>query len=453
VSETVAATSLETLGATFSGLVLTPGDGGYEETRLVHNGLVDKRPGVIARCQNTADIVDAVRYGGEIGADVAVRGGGHSVAGLSVCDGGTLIDLSAMKGIHVNPGSRRVRAQGGVTWSEYNRTTHAYGLATTGGVVSTTGIAGLTLGGGIGWLMPKYGMATDNLVSAEVVTADGQIRTASAAEEPELFWGIRGGGGNFGVVSSFEYEAHPVSTVYGGLVAFDLSDAHKVMGAFRDESQGLPDELMTMCALVHAPDGSGTKISAIGACHCGDPGKAEQDVKPLRAAAPVLLDMLGPLPYPVMNTLLDAGYPKGARNYWKSAFFRELSDDAIAIMIDAFRQTPSAMSGLAIENFHGEVTRVDPTATAYPHRRPGYNLILTSVWTDAAEDEANIIWAKETFAALRPFMEEAVYVNYLDADEAARGRAAYGPNWERLVEVKRQYDPDNFFHINLNIKP
>lgn len=453
MSETVAATPLEALRAAFSGQVLSPGDSGYEEARLVHNGLVDKRPGVIARCQNTADIVDAVRHVQEAGADVAVRGGGHSVAGLSVCDGGTLIDLSAMKGIHVDPSSRRVRAQAGVLWGEYNRAAHAYGLATTGGVVSTTGVAGLTLGGGIGWLMPRYGMATDNLVSAEIVTADGRIRTVSAEDEPDLFWAIRGGGGNFGVVSSFEYEAHPVSTVYGGLVAFDLADAQKVFGVFRDESQASSDELMTMCALVHAPDGSGAKISAIGACHCGGPDQAEREVRSLRTAAPALIDMLGPLPYPVMNTLLDAGFPKGARNYWRSAFFRELSDDAIGVMVDAFKQTPSTMSGLAVEHFHGAVTRVDPTATAYPHRRSGYNLILTSVWTDAADDAANIAWAKETFGALTPFMDEAVYVNYLDADEAGRGRAAYGPNWDRLVELKRLYDPDNFFHINLNIKP
>lgn len=370
VSDSTAASKLDALRAAFSGEVLTSDDREYEEARRLHNGLIDRRPQLIARCQNTADVADALAFAQDADLDISVRGGGHNVAGLAVADGCLMVDLSRMKGVHVDARSRRVRAQGGVLWAEYNRAAHAYGLATTGGVISSTGVAGLTLGGGIGWLMPKYGMAADNLVSAEVVTADGRILTVSEDADPDLFWALRGAGANFGVVSSFEFEAHPVTSIYGGLVAFDLSNADQVFRTFRAEGERSPDELMTMAALVHAPDGSGAKISAIAACHCGEPSQAEADLRPLRAAAPALIDMIGPLPYPTMNTLLDASFPRGARNYWRSAFFSELSDDAVAVMVDAFKQTPSAMSGLVVEHFHGRVTRIGPTATAYPHRRP-----------------------------------------------------------------------------------
>ena len=310
--------------AAFSGQVLAASDAGYDDIRQVHNGLIDKRPELIARCQNTADVADAVRLGRDQGLEISVRGGGHNVAGRAVSEGGLMIDLQAMKGIHVDPIRHTVRAQGGLTWGEYNRATHAYGLATTGGVVSTTGIAGLTLGGGIGWLMGKYGMAIDNLRSVEIVMADGEIRTASAEVEPDLYWAVRGGGGNFGVTSSFEYDAHPLSTVFGGIIAFDLPDAPKVFDFYRDFTSSSPDELVSFCGLVHAPDGSGHKIAALPICHCGVPSEAERAAERLRTAATPLVDLLGPMPYPVVNTLLDGGFPKGARNYWKSAFFKEL---------------------------------------------------------------------------------------------------------------------------------
>jgi FAD/FMN-containing dehydrogenase len=415
--------------------------------------MIDMRPALIARCQSTADVIDAVNLGRDAGVEVAVRGGGHNVAGLGTTDGGLMIDLQPMKGIHVDPKSRRVRAQPGLSWNEYNRATHAFGLATTGGVISTTGIAGLTLGGGIGWTMGKFGMAVDNLTSAEVVTADGQVRTASADDEPDLFWAIRGGGGNFGVATSLEYQAHPLSTILGGLIAFPLPDAQKLFDFYRDFTVDLPDDLTTFCALVHAPDGSGLKISAAGVCHCGDLATAENDVKALRTVTTPLIDMIGPMPYPVVNTMLDAGFPKGARNYWKSAFFKELSDDAVGIMVEALEKAPSIMSGMVIEHFHGEVTRIAPTDTAFPFREPGYNLVLTGEWMEAAEDDANIAWVRDTIAALEPHMYDATYVNYLGGDESKRVPAAYGPNWERLVELKRRYDPDNLFHRNQNIDP
>jgi FAD/FMN-containing dehydrogenase len=283
--------------------------------------------------------------------------------------------------------------------------------------------------------------------------ADGEIRTASAEVEPDLYWAVRGGGGNFGVTSSFQYDAHPLSTVFGGIIAFDLPDASKVFDFYRDFTSSSPDELVAFCGLVHAPDGSGHKIAALPICHCGGPSAGERVADQVRTAATPLVDLLGPMPYPVINTLLDAGFPKGARNYWKSAFFKELSDEAVGIMLDGFQKTPSIMSGLVLEHFHGQVTRVPATATAYPHRQPGYNLVLTAQWLDPADDGANITWAKETFSALTPHMADAAYVNYLDGDDLDRVRAAYGPNWERLVSLKRRYDPDNVFRLNQNIDP
>ena len=445
--------TVEGMRAAFSGQVLTPGDMGYDDARQVHNGMIDKHPAVIARCQDTADIADAVKVARDLGLEIAVRGGGHNVAGQAVTEGGLMIDLAPMKGVHVNPRAGTARAQGGVTWREYNRATHAYGLATTGGVVSTTGIAGLTLGGGVGWLMGKHGMAIDNLRSVELVTADGEIRTASADEDADLFWALRGGGGNFGVASSFEYEAHPLSTVFGGIIAFDLPDAAKVFDFYRDFTAECPDEVSAFCGLVHAPDGSGHKIVAMPMCHCGELAGGEAAAKQMRTAGTPLVDLLGPMPYPVVNTLLDDGFPRGARNYWKSAFFKDLSDDTVGLLAESFRKAPSILSGLVVEHLHGKLTQVGATDTAFPHREPGYNLVLIAQWLDPAGDEANITWAKETFAALAPHMADAAYVNYLDKDDGGRVQAAYGPNWERLVALKKRFDPDNVFHLNQNISP
>jgi UDP-N-acetylenolpyruvoylglucosamine reductase len=441
------------LAGAFNGELLADGDDGYDESRRVHNGLVDRRPGLIARCANTADVRDAIELANASSADISVRGGGHNVAGLAVCDGGVMVDLSTMRGIHVDPSAGRARAQGGVTWNEYNRATNVYGLATTGGVVSTTGVAGLTAGGGLGWLMGKYGMSIDNLVSAEVVLADGRVVVASETEDADLFWAIRGGGGNFGVITSLEFDAHPVDIVTGGIAAHLLDAAVEVLDMYRQFTKNLDDDTTAFCGLVHAPDGSGTKIVATPVCHCGDAAKAESDLKPLREFGPPLLDMIGPMPYPVINTLLDDGFPKGALNYWKSAFFTELSDAAVRTMVDAFEAAPSIMSGMVIENFHGAVTRVDPTATAFPHRQPGYNLALIGEWLDPAATDANVAWVRETFAALEPYMAPQAYVNYLGADDASRIRNAYGPNYDRLVELKRRYDPENRFRLNQNIDP
>ncbi|HUJ65283.1 MAG TPA: FAD-binding oxidoreductase [Acidimicrobiales bacterium] len=441
------------LRSAVAGEVCTPEDGGYDQVRQIHNGMIDKRPAVIVRCQNTADVVDAVKFAREHELEISVRGGGHNVAGRAVTDGGLMVDTQTMKGVYVDPASRRVRAQPGLTWNEYNRATAAYGLATTGGVVSTTGIAGLTLGGGLGWLMGKYGMAVDNVRSVEVVDADGQILTADEEQNSDLYWALRGGGGNFGVASSFEYDAHPVSTIYGGLIAFALPDAARVWEFFSDFSAAASDELVLMMALVHAPDGSGHKITVVGMCHCGDLSDGEKAAAAIRGAGTPLIDLLGPMPYPVQNTLLDPGFPKGARNYWKSAYFKEITAETVALMAERFAQTPSIMTGMVIEHFHGAVTRVPATATAFPHREPGYNLVIPGVWPDARDDVPNITWVRDTYDALTPYMAESVYVNYMADDDTGRVQAAYGPCWGRLQEVKRAYDPDNVFHLNQNIAP
>jgi FAD/FMN-containing dehydrogenase len=445
--------AVEQLRTAISGETMTPTDAGYDTVRQVHNGMIDKRPSVIVRCQNTADVADAVKFAREHDLEISVRGGGHNVAGRAVTDGGLMIDTQTMKGVHVDPAARRVRAQAGLSWNEYNRATAAYGLATTGGVVSTTGIAGLTLGGGLGWLMGKYGMAVDNVRSFELVDANGEIHTADDDQNPDLYWALRGGGGNFGVAASFEYDAHPVSTIYGGLIAFALPDAPKVWDFFGDFAAQAPDELVLMMALVHAPDGSGQKIAAVGMCHCGDPSDGEKAAGAIRGAATPLVDLLGPLPYTVQNTLLDDGFPKGARNYWKSAYFKEITTETVSLMVERFEQSPSIMAGMVIEHFHGAVTRVPATATAFPHREPGCNLVITGVWPDIKDDDVNIAWVKGTFDALAPYTADAVYVNYLGDDDAARVQAAYGPCWERLQQVKRTYDPDNVFHLNQNIVP
>lgn len=447
---------VEKLSAEFSGPLVTPDDAEYDELRRVHNGLVDKRPALIARCLTPADAAAAVRWGRESELEISVRGGGHNVAGKAVTDGGVMIDLSLMKKVQIDPDARTITAGGGVTWGELNQAAYGHGLATTGGVVSTTGIGGLTLGGGIGWIMGKHAMAVDNLISAEVVLASGDIVTASERSEPDLFWAIRGGGGNFGVVTSFEYRAYPLRTVIGGIVAHPLPAAPDVSRFYRDLTRSVSDDLTVFLVLGHAPDGSGGKLCGLYVCHAGDDEeRAERDVKIVREFGPPVVDRIQRMPYPVMNTLIDGAYPRGALNYWKSAFLSELSEEAVAKMIEAFNSSPITTwgSGLLVEHFHGAVTRVDPRATAFPHRRPGYNFTIFAKWTDHAQTAASIAWARETFESLRRHTADSAYVNYLDADDAKRIHSAYGPNYDRLVELKRRYDPDNLFHLNQNIAP
>ncbi|HSF07422.1 MAG TPA: FAD-binding oxidoreductase [Methylomirabilota bacterium] len=443
------------LASTFTGQLLRPSDPGYDEARRVHNGLIDKRPALIARCRGLADIVDAVKLARDQKLEVAVRGGGHNVAGRATIDGGMMIDLSLMKGLHVDPKARTARAQGGLTWNEFNRETQLHGLATTGGVVSTTGIAGLTLGGGLGWLMGKHALALDNLLSVDLVLADGRILTASKDDNADLFWALRGGGGNFGVAASFDYRLHPVGPVVtGGLIAHPFSAAWDVLRFFRDVTASLPDEFTVFAGLIHAPDGSGTKLVALVVCHCGPLGAGESAAQPIKRFGAPAMDVIGPMPYSQINAMLDAAYPRGALNYWKSNFLSSLSDEAIRTMIDCFAKCPTPMGQLLIEHFHGAVTRVGVTDTAFPHRAPGYNLVVLSEWMDPKANDACIAWARDSYKAMQPFMGSGRYVNYLGDDEPGEPlTAAYGPNHRRLQQVKAKYDPENFFHMNQNIRP
>jgi len=440
----------------FAGELVTPESSSYDAVRAVHNGLVDKRPALIARCRGTADVVAAINAARIHGWEVSVRGGGHNVAGTAVTDGGLMIDLSQMKGIHVDPAARTVRAQGGVLWKELNRETQLHGLAVTGGAISTTGIAGLTLGGGLGWLMTKLGLAADNLLSVELVTADGSVLTVSETEHPDLFWGLRGGGGNFGVATSLEYRLHPVGPmITGGLIAHPIEAAGDVLRFMRDYAAGIPDDLMFVAGVVHAPDGSGVPLAAVGVCHSGTLEQAEADLKPVLEFGSPVLSMIGPMPYEAVCQMLDDAYPRGALNYWKSRFLSELSDGAIDTMASQFATCPSPMTAMIVEHFHGEVCRVPADATAVPHREPGYNLVITGIWTDPATTDANIAWVRETYDAMEPFAVDRRWLNYLPAEEAddAGLRAAFGPGVERLVELKRKYDPDNVFRLNANIRP
>ena len=348
-----------------------------------------------------------------------------------------MIDLSRMKGVHVDTEARTALAQPGVTWGEFNRETQVYGLATTGGVVSTTGIAGLTLGGGIGWLMGKYGMTVDNLRAVELVTAAGEVVRAS----PE--------------VTSFEYGLHAVGPmVTGGLIAFSFDDAKSVLRSCRDFTASLPDEMTLVCALLHAPDGSGVKMAGIVLCHCGTLEEGESAIAPIKRFGSPVMDMLGPIPYTQQNTILDEGYPKGALNYWKSNFLGALTDDAIDTLIEQFSACPSPMSEFVLEHFHGAAVRVAPAASAYGHRTEGFNFLALSQWIAPDETEINVAWTRKAYDSMKPFMAKDVYVNYLAEDEsAARVEAAYGGNFTRLREIKRKYDPENVFHLNQNIVP
>lgn len=443
------------LAVTFGGQLLKPADAGYEEVRKVHNGLVDKRPALIARCRGVADVVDAVNLTRGLGLEVAVRGGGHNVAGRATIDGGVMIDLSPMKGIHVDARNRLARAQAGVTWAELNRETQLYGLAVTGGVVSSTGIAGLTLGGGLGWLMGKYGLALDNLRAVELVTADGRVLQASQDEEPDLFWAVRGGGGNFGVVTSFEYQLHAVGPlITAGPIVHTIDRARDLLAFYRDKTRSLADQHTLFATLTHAPDGSGMDVAALVTCHCGSPGEAERAMRPLKEFGSPVLDAVGLMPYCQLNSMLDANYPKGALNYWKSNFLTDLSDAAISTMIDCFASCPTPMGQLLLEHIHGAATRVGSGDTAFPHRREGYNFLVLAQWMQPADTTRCVAWARATYERMQPFFAPGRYVNYLGDDETGDSvAAAYGANYRRLQRIKATYDPKNVFRMNQNIRP
>jgi FAD binding domain/Berberine and berberine like len=437
--------------ATFRGEVIQPADFGYEKARKIWNASIDKRPGIIARCAGVADVIATVNFARENELLVAVRGGGHNVAGRALCDDGIVIDLSSMKGIHVNAKNRTARVQGGATLGDLDRETHVFGLAVPAGIISKTGVGGLALGGGVGWLVRKYGLTCDNVLSFDIVTADGKPRVASANENQDLFWALRGGGGNFGVVTSFEFRVHPVSTVLGGLVIYPRDRAVEVLRFYRDFAQSAPEELTAYAALLHSPDG--VPAVAVIACYCGELAEGEQVLKSLRNLSSPIVDMIQPMPFPQMQTLLDAAFPDGNYNYWKSTFLREFGDDAIAVLVEHANRATSPLTGVVIEYYGGAASRVGVSETAFAQRQAQYSIAFLAQWTNPEESQVHIEWAQALADSIRPFSSGAYYLNYLGEEGEDTIKAAFGLNHDRLMTVKKKYDPNNFFCLNQNIKP
>jgi hypothetical protein len=444
--------AMQKLRESLRGQSLCPGEQGYDAARTIPNAMIDRRPAIIARCTGAADVIACVRFAREHDVLVSVRGGGHSVAGKSVCDGGLMIDMSGMKGIRVDPARRTARAETGLTLGEFDRETQAFGLATTLGVVSKTGIAGLTLGGGWGHLHGKYGLAVDNVIGADVVTADGRLLTANASENADLFWGLRGGSGNFGVVTSLEYRLHEVGPVLGGGVFYPAARAGEVLRFFREFAEVIPDELVIQAAAINLPDG--LPVFAVAACYCGSLSEGEKVLKPLRTFDSPVADILGTVSYLQIQSLFDPFFPPGRYTYVKSSFVRTLNDEVIETLAEYAKTRPSPYSfAPGIEHWHGAATRVGVTDTAFPHRQHSYNFMAWSNWADPSESEKNVRWTRAFWEAMRPFLVEGSYGNYVSDEGDAFARAAYGPNYERLVALKNKYDPTNFFRMNHNIKP
>jgi FAD/FMN-containing dehydrogenase len=438
--------------ARLRGALLTPHDPSYEQARQVWNGMINKSPALIARCTGVADVVQAVTFARTHDLPVAIRCGSHNAAGHATCDGGLVIDLTPMKGIRVDAARRRVHAQGGVLWGELDRETQVYGLATTGGTVNDTGIGGLTLGGGIGWLMGKYGLACDNLVSADVVTADGEVITASATEHPDLFWALRGGGGNFGVVTSFEYQLHPVDQLLAGMVLYPRSQARDILRYHRDFSQSASDEVVSIVGLMTSPDGH--PVVAVPVCYHGPLTDGERVLAKLRNLGTPLADDIGPKSYVEVQNMLDpAAFPHGMQRYWKSSFLKDPGDPVLDMALEYAAQMPSPPSLILFYLVHGAASRVPAEATAFGLRDTLWNLDVIGQWTDPADAARHVAWVRECWKALDAHAMGGVYVNHLGADEPERVRDAYGHNYARLVQVKQQYDPSNVFRFNPNIRP
>ena len=436
------------------GQMLCPGDDGYDEARKVWNGMIDKRPALIVRCSGVADVIDSINFARTHQILVSVRGGGHNVPGNAVCDGGMMIDLSRMKSVRVDPTRATARAEGGVTWGEIDRETQAFGLETTGGTVSDTGIAGLTLGGGIGWLERKHGLSCDNLLSADVVTADGRFLIASAGDNQDLYWGLRGGGGNFGIVTSFEYQLHPVGRVLAGMVIHPFEKAKEVLRFYRDFSSAIPDELTTGGGFLTPPDGN--PVVAITVCYNGPIEAGEETLRPLREFGPPLADHIAPMTYTQVQSMFDEAFPPGRHHYERADFMAGISDEAIDILVAGLQTVTSPLSAVIFQQMGGAVSRVGGDQTAFGHREAQYVMATFATWLDPGESEIHIRWARELSEAMKPFTTGGVYVNALgrEADEGTnRIKSAYGPNYERLVALKNKYDPTNLFSHNQNIKP
>jgi FAD/FMN-containing dehydrogenase len=457
----VSAPTIEQLRGRVHGPVIVPGDTGYEEARGVYNAMIDKRPAAVVRAADSQDVAAAVNFAREASLDLAVRGGGHSVPGFGTCDGGVVIDLSGMRAVSVDPGAQTARAAGGATWGDFNDATHVHGLATTGGIVSTTGVGGLTLGGGIGYLSRGFGLSLDNLVSAEVVTADGRTLVAGERENEDLFWALRGGSGNFGVVTSFEFRVHPVTDIYGGPMFYELSDAETILRFYRDYIADAPREMGVFPAFQIAPplpfipeDRHGDTFIALVACWAGPVERGEEAFKPFHDVAPVIAEYVGPAPYPALNSAFDALYPPGElQHYWKASFVKELTDEAIAAHLQHGPDVPVVSSTMHIYPINGACHDVASDATAFAYRDANFATVIAGMWPDPAQNDANIKWVRDYYSATAPHSEEGGYINFMAGDDQDRIKANYKGNYDRLVEVKRKYDPGNLFHLNQNIKP
>jgi FAD/FMN-containing dehydrogenase len=444
--------ALRHLQARLHGELLLPGGDRYEETRKVWNGMIDKRPALIARCAGAADVLATVTFAREHNLLVSVRGGGHSIAGKAVCHGGLMIDLARMRGVQVDPVTRTARVEGGATLGDLDRATQAFGLATTAGVVTHTGVAGLTLGGGVGRLAHKYGLACDNLLSVELITAEGRVLRVSATENPDLFWGVRGGGGNFGIVTAFEFRLHPVGPgVLGGAVLYPRAKARAALQFYYEYSQSAPDELSADAFLLTLPDGE--QAFAIDVCYIGPLAQGERVLRPLRQFGSPLADQIGPIAYTKLQASGDVFFPPGLHYYYKSHFMEEISAEAIEALVNHFATVPSPRSVVALQQYGGAVSRVGQADTAFGHRGAQYNLIPASVWTDPTDSARHLSWVREAWDLMRPFATGGVYVNNLAEEGEEQVRAAYGPHYDRLVALKKTYDPRNFFRLNANITP
>ena len=442
----------EALRAAIRGRLLGPGDGEYEGARQIHNGMIDHRPAWIARCAGAADVQLAVNFARDHQLPVSVMGGGHGVSGFAVSDGGLMIDLSGMKNIQVNPQTRTARAEGGATWGDFDGATQAFGLATTGGVERTTGIAGLTLAGGYGFLMRKHGLTCDNLLSADVVTAGGGTLVASVEQNPDLFWGLRGGGGNFGIVTSFEFRLHPVEMVYGGLVAYPIERAREMIRRYDDFVACAPDELGSLLVLGTLPDG--TKAVILLICFCGSEQEGRRCVQPLIAGETPVMSQLGQMPYPAVQSIVEGFNPRGLRNYWKSSFLKEVFVPAADVMVEQFLEAPVPYTHVVLYTLGGAVARVARDATAVENRDARHSFLIVGMWKDDSEDERNIAWVRSLSSAIEPFSSGGYYVNFESDSAADRVQLAYGKEkFGRLQALKDKYDPANFFRLNQNIRP
>jgi FAD/FMN-containing dehydrogenase len=437
--------------SSIEGQVIRPGDADYHTARRVFNGMVDRRPALIARVAGADDIARAIEHARSRDLPISIRGGDHNVAGNAIADGGLVIDCSDLRDVNVDPAAMTATAQPGATWYDFDQATQGYALATTGGLISSTGVAGFTLGGGIGWLVRRHGLACDNLLEADVVTADGRRVTASANGDPDLLWALRGGGGNFGVVTRFKFQLHRLGPVAGGLLGHPRPRARDLLSFWRDFIAGAPDELTSMAALMTTPDGH--PAAGIACCYCGDAEEGMRHLQPLRKFGPPVADHVEVMPYTVLQCMLDQQAPGGLRNYWKSDLVGELSDELIDALVEIADRAPSPLTQVHVHHLGGRMAGIPDGGSAFPSRGASFVYNLIGVWQDPADDDRNIAWARGAFEQLRPFSLGSAYINFLADEGEERVRAAYGPNYERLQAMKRRYDPENVFRLNHNIRP